>query len=82
MVARLEWVGERDPSLSGEPPPIYASSCRWQQRGPSHWLEAWNRTMEVGHALPVLPLWLSADRAIPLDLEASYEQTCQDLRIP
>ena len=78
----LEWVGERDPSLVGEPPPIYAASCRWQRRGAGHWLEAWNKSMNVGQALPVLPLWLSEDRAIPLDLEASYEQTCRDLRIP
>jgi hypothetical protein len=28
-----------------------------------------------------LPLWLAEDLAIPLDLEASYEQTCRDLRI-
>jgi hypothetical protein len=78
----LEWVGERDPSLGGEPPAIYAVSCRWQRRGAGHWLEAWNKPMVVGQALPVLPLWLSEDRAIPLDLEASYEQTCHDLRIP
>jgi hypothetical protein len=31
--------------------------------------------------LPTLPLWLTEDFAIPLDLEASYEQTCRDLRI-
>jgi hypothetical protein len=28
-----------------------------------------------------LPLWLSEELAVPLDLEASYEQTCRDLRI-
>jgi hypothetical protein len=78
----LEWVGERDPSLIGEPPAIYAASCRWRPGAASHWLEAWNKPMNVGQALPVLPLWLSEDRAIPLDLEASYEQTCHDLRIP
>jgi hypothetical protein len=31
--------------------------------------------------LPCLPLWLTEDLAVPLDLEASYEQTCRDLRI-
>lgn len=30
----------------------------------------------------MLPLWLSEGQAIPLDLEASYGQTCHDLRIP
>ena len=31
--------------------------------------------------LPCLPLWLTEDLAVPLDLEASYEQTCRDLRV-
>lgn len=27
------------------------------------------------------PLWLPGDLSVPLDLEASYEETCQVLRI-
>jgi hypothetical protein len=80
-VELLEWVGERDASLGGEPPCIYAVSCRWRQRESGRWLEAWNRPMIVGQPLPTLPLWLNENLAIPLDLEASYEQTCRDLRI-
>jgi len=38
-------------------------------------LEAWSQP------LPVLPLWLSEELAVSLDLEASYEQPYQDLRI-
>jgi hypothetical protein len=45
-------------------------------------LEAWSRPLAIGKPLPVLPLWLNDELAIPLDLEASYEQTCHDLRIP
>jgi hypothetical protein len=78
----LELIGEEDPSLGEDPPPIYAVSARWHPRGLSRWLEAWSRPLAVGEALPVLPLWLSDELAIPLDLEASYEQTCRDLRIP
>jgi hypothetical protein len=37
--------------------------------------------MALAHPLPTLPLWLTEDHAIPLDLEASYEQTCRYLRI-
>jgi hypothetical protein len=44
-------------------------------------LETWNHPLTVGLPLPILPLWLTDDLAIPLDLEASYEQTCRDLRI-
>jgi hypothetical protein len=45
-------------------------------------LETWSRALAVGRPLPVLPLWLSDVRAVPLDLEASYQQTCDDLSIP
>jgi hypothetical protein len=36
----------------------------------------------TGQPLPTLPLWLADDLAVPLDLEATYEQTCGILRIP
>jgi len=77
----LELIGEHDPAIGDPPPATYAASCRWCPRGASRWLEAWSRPLTVGEPLPVLPLWLSDELAIPLDLEASYEQTCRDLRI-
>lgn len=78
----LESMGQHDSTLGQNPPPIYAVSCRWRPRGASRWLEAWTRPLGVGQPLPILPVWLSDERAIPLDLEVSYEQTCLDLRIP
>jgi hypothetical protein len=44
-------------------------------------LLAWPSTLEVGRALPTVPLWLGADLAVPLDLEASHTATSVDLRI-
>jgi hypothetical protein len=35
--------------------------------------------LAVGRPLPTLPLWLTDVRVIPLDLEQSYEQACDDL---
>lgn len=77
----MELVGEADPALGEDPPTIYAVSSRWRPKGVGHVLEAWNRPLTIGSPLPVLPLWLSEELAVPLDLEASYEQTCRDLRI-
>lgn len=77
----LDLIGEWDPSLGERPPAIYAVACRWRPRGASRWLESWNQSLQPGLPLPSLPLWLTEDFAIPLDLEASYEQTCRDLRI-
>jgi hypothetical protein len=37
--------------------------------------------LEVGQPLPTVPLWVGADLAVPLDLEASHSATCVDLRI-
>jgi hypothetical protein len=77
----LSLIGERDPSLSVPPSATYAVSCRWHPRGAEYWLEAWHHPLCTNQTLPVLPLWLNEDLAISLDLEASYEQTCRDLRI-
>jgi hypothetical protein len=77
----LSLIGKRDPSLPQPPSSIYAVSCRWHPRGINYWLEAWNYDLSLDQPLPSLPLWLSESLAISLDLDASYEQTCRDLRI-
>ncbi|MCI0681983.1 MAG: hypothetical protein L0Y71_07760 [Gemmataceae bacterium] len=43
-------------------------------------LEAWLQTLQIGQPLPALPLWLADNFAVPLDLEESYESTCESLR--
>lgn len=77
----LALVGERDATLGPEPPATYAAACRWVPRGRRHVLEAWSHALAVGRALPTLPIWLTEDFHVPLDLEASYEETCRVLRI-
>jgi hypothetical protein len=77
----LDWVGGRDPSMGEHPPATYAAACRWRPVGTRMVLEAWSQPLVVGEPLPVLPLWLTEELAVPLDLEGSYEQTCRDLRI-
>lgn len=44
-------------------------------------LEIWHQALEIGAALPELPLWLEADLSIPLRLEESYSVTCASLRM-
>ena len=77
----LALIGHRDPTLGTEPPHLYAASCRWVKKGNRAVLEAWSNALAIGQALPTLPLWLSADLVVPLDLESSYEQACSDLWI-
>jgi hypothetical protein len=77
----LTMIGHSDPTLGDPPPQLYAASYRWVRREKRTILEAWSYPMEIGQPLPTLPLWLSEDRVVPLNLEQSYEQACDDLRI-
>jgi len=77
----LAFVGHNDPTLSDPPPDIYATSCRWFKREKRTILEAWSHALTLGQPLPTIPLWLTADLVVPLDLEQSYEQACHDLWI-
>lgn len=49
--------------------------------GASQQLEVWPAPLSLGQPLPTVPLWIAPDLSVPLDLEASYEMTCVDLRI-
>jgi len=78
----LELIGQTDPALASGPSPLYVASCRWRREGNAPRLEAWAHALAVGQPLPTLPLWLADNLAVPLELEASYEETCRILRIP
>lgn len=77
----MAFIGHSDPTLGANPPPLYAASCRWVRKGERAILETWSHVLAVGQPLPTLPLWLSDVRVVPLDLEQSYEQACDDLSI-
>jgi hypothetical protein len=74
-------IGHTDPTFGEPPPPLYAASCRWTRNANRTILETWSHELTVGQPLPTLPLWLSSDLAVPLNLESSYEQACHDLWI-
>ncbi len=61
---------------------LYAVACRAVPPEAPGRLETWVTPLAVGSPLPTLPLWLEADRAVPLDLERSYEATFVELRVP
>ena len=77
----MQLIGHPDPTMSLNEPPIYAASCRWPTNGTRARLEAWSHTLQVGKPLPTLPLWLSRELMVSLNLEPSYEQACTDLWI-
>ncbi len=78
----IGFLGLDDPSLAGGPPSLSAVACRWANDGDARVLETWAHPLNLGQALPTLPLWVAGNLAVPLELEASYEETCRVLRIP
>src|SRR5262249_60477492 len=51
---------------------LYAIAYRAVKAGQRAQLEIWPSVLSVGSSLPTLPLWLSEELAVPLDLEARY----------
>jgi hypothetical protein len=78
----LALIGRSDPALGADPPHLYAATCRGRKAGHRPLLDTWFDPLAVGRPLPTLPLWLTDDTGVLLDLEASYEETCRVLRIP
>jgi hypothetical protein len=60
---------------------LTAISYRGQGGEQNGQLDAWPLALELGQALPTVPLWLGSELSVPLDLEASHEAACVDLRI-
>jgi hypothetical protein len=78
----LDMTGQAVQFWESDPPPLYAVACRGTKKDDSWLLETWAHTLTLGQPLPTLPLWLADNLSVPLELEASYEATCQALRIP
>lgn len=77
----LQLIDRADPAFSTDPPSIYAVTCRGRKVNYRPRLESWAYPLVVGQPLPTLPVWLTEDLAISLELEPSYEATCRALRI-
>jgi hypothetical protein len=60
---------------------LYAVAYRTMKENNAWRLDLWPQPLALGQPLPTLPLWLASNLAVPLELEAAYEETCQMLRI-
>ena len=77
-IARLLGIGDK---VAGKGSATYAVTYRTNKIDQRWLLELWPHALTVGQNLPVLPLWLASDLAVPLDLEATYQETCSVLRM-
>ena len=73
----LEWIGKSDPKLGAEPPATYAVSMRFQRPPRRTLLQTWPYALVLGQPLPTLPLWLSPECSVPLDLEETYHRAAK-----
>jgi hypothetical protein len=77
----LTRVNGRDPALGGEPPPLYAATLRTRYDNRRKLMDTWYHPLGIGRPLPTLPIWLTENFAVSLELEPTYEETCRTLRI-
>ncbi len=71
----LAFLGQTDAALTAQPTNIYAATCRGTRPRKRWLLENWYQPLAIGTPLPTLPLWLTNDFAMSLNLEGSYEET-------
>jgi hypothetical protein len=69
------------PSANGQDADLYAVAYRNRKSHDKWRLDFLVKALSIGAQLPAIPLWLASNLNIPLDLEKTYEETCQVLRI-
>jgi hypothetical protein len=62
-------------------PSLYATAYRPILRDEEEQTEVWLAPLAVGGPLPVLPLALTAELCLPIDLESTYIDACRKLRL-
>jgi hypothetical protein len=77
----INFLNGVDPALGSEPQPMYAATLHMRHENRRPLMDNWYHPLVIGHPLPTLPIWLTETRAISLDLESSYQETCRALRI-
>lgn len=77
----LELLGAEQVGPWPSNPPLYAVALRATKSQDQWRMETWEEPLAIGQSLPTLPLWLADNLAVPLELEATYEEACGYLRI-
>jgi hypothetical protein len=75
-------AGHDDSFLMPDECRLYAAAYRPVRRKGKDLIDLWHWELSVGAALPAVPLALKGYGCVRLDLEATYLEACQNLRIP
>jgi hypothetical protein len=60
---------------------LYAAAYHARSNKDSKQLDIWAEILVLGGTLPTLPLWISSDLSVPVDLEQTYQAACTARRI-
>lgn len=60
---------------------LYASAYRVVEHDQQPRLDIWQEALNIGQALPTLPLWLKGNLCLPVELGETYALTCREQRI-
>lgn len=77
----LDVVQGNDPTLGKNPSSMYAVTLRARYEQRRKLMDTWYHPLEIGQPLPALPIWLTENSAVELNLESTYEESCRTLRI-
>jgi hypothetical protein len=78
LMKMLDESGESD-DLAGVP--LYVSAYRPVVRSEQGEIDLWVERLAVGLKLPIMPLRLTGDLFVPVDLESTYQECCRDRRL-
>lgn len=73
--------GITDPTVGDPPSPIYTAVLRRNPKPPWRGVQGWYTPLRVGEPLPPVQIWLSKELPLSVDLETTYTETLQALRI-
>jgi hypothetical protein len=77
----LSQISRADPAFESQVISLYAVTCRLWPNGRTSHLKTWTYPLALGLPLPRLPLWLSDELLVWLNLEETYTYTCRALKI-
>jgi hypothetical protein len=76
----MRLLSDEDIFLFPANPLLYAAAYRPIRRGEAEQIDIWLTSLTLGQALPVLPLALSGELCLPINLETTYLEACRKLR--
>lgn len=60
---------------------LYTASYHPLKRDGEAHVQVWQEPLTVGSPMPTMPLHLRGGFSVPVDLEATYDRTCRELRL-